>query len=214
MVLYKISSAPAEIYPIKCCTWGFALRRERYEDMVFDTLENDSALARMTVPLNEMKLPQIFSEAEYIVSVSPSNPIFPIGIGWNIAEQELGILTICVLLIRVTRPKVSHVPDSYSGIFVAWSLKPLGCKFLIKQMATMDRYWIWHLIERKQRNGLLFHMSFLQMRLQHVQTLTDIYEFYFQLVFVSCTRTNIIENAPCQDPCFRIDAIVGLIEPV
>jgi hypothetical protein len=57
------------------------LRRERYEDMVFDTLENDSALARMTVPLNEMKLPQIFSEAEYIVSVSPSNPIFPIGIG-------------------------------------------------------------------------------------------------------------------------------------
>jgi hypothetical protein len=52
------------------------------------------------------------------------------------------------------------------------------------------------------------------MRLQHVQTLTDIYEFYFQLVFVSCTRTNIIENAPCQDPCFRIDAIVGLIEPV
>lgn len=58
------------------------LRFERYEDMVFDTLENDSALARMTVPLNEMKLPQIFSEAEYIVSVSPSNHVSPsIGIG-------------------------------------------------------------------------------------------------------------------------------------
>jgi hypothetical protein len=58
------------------------LRLERYEDMVFDTSENGSALARMTVPLNEMKLPQIFSEAEYIVSVSPSNPISPsIGIG-------------------------------------------------------------------------------------------------------------------------------------
>lgn len=58
------------------------MRFERYGDMVFDTLENDSALARMTVPLNEMKLPQIFSEAEYIVSVSPSNPVSPsIGIG-------------------------------------------------------------------------------------------------------------------------------------
>jgi hypothetical protein len=86
-----------------------------------------------------MKLPQIFSEAEYSVSVSPSNPVSPsIGIGWNITQQELGILTICVLLIRVTRPKDSHVPDSYSGIFVAWSLKPLDCKFLIKQMATIN----------------------------------------------------------------------------
>jgi hypothetical protein len=96
------------------------LRLEKYEDMVFDTLENDSASARMTVALNEMKLRQIFSEAEYIVSVPPSNPVSPsIGIGRNIAQQELGILTICVLLIRVTHPKVSHVPDSYSGIFVA-----------------------------------------------------------------------------------------------
>jgi len=178
MVLYKISSEPAEIYAIKCCTWGFALRLEKYEDMVFDTLENDSASARMTVALNEMKLRQIFSEAEYIVSVPPSNPVSPsIGIGRNIAQQELGILTICVLLIRVTHPKVSHVPDSYSGIFVAWSLIPLDCKFLIKQMATIDRYWIWHLIGRKQRKWVVipYELYFLQMRLQHVQMLTDIY---------------------------------------
>ncbi len=174
-------------------------------------------LWRMTVALNEMKLPQIFSEAEYIVSVSPSNPVSPsIGIGWNIAQQEPGILTICVLLIRVTRPKVSHVPDSYSGIFAAWSLKPLDCKLLIKQMATIDRYWIWHLIGRKQRKWVVipYELYFLQMRLQHVQMLTDINEFCFQLVFVSCTRTNIIENAACQDLCFHFDAIVGLIEHV
>jgi hypothetical protein len=120
------------------------------------------------------------------VTVSPSNPVYPsIWIGWNIVQQELGILTIGVLLIRVTRPKVSHLPDSYSGIFVAWSLKPLGCKFLIKKMATIDRYWIWHLIGRKQRKWVVipYELSFLQMRLQHVQMLTDIYEFCFQLVF-------------------------------
>jgi hypothetical protein len=100
--------------------------------------------------------------------------------------------------------------------FCCLKSETLDCKFLIKQMATIDRYWIWHLIRRKQRKWVVipYELYFLQMRLQHVQMLTDIYEFCLQLVFVSCTRTNIIENAACQDLCFHFDAIVGLIEPV